>query len=101
MSCQYHQVRNGGDIAAITGMCKHIFNADDATQKDGKRVLDVDFIAHHTHGFEEFKQRVRSTSWKDIEQESGLTRQALKDAADVYTQLRQGDRRLWHGPDPA
>ena len=101
MSCQYHQVRNGGDIAAITGMCKHIFNADDAAQKDGKRVLDVDFIAHHTHGFEEFKQRVRSTSWKDIEQESGLTRQALKDAADVYTQLRQGDRRLWHGPDPA
>ncbi len=84
MSCQYHQVRNGGDIAAITGMCKHIFNADDAAQKDGKRVLDVDFIAQHTHGFEEFEQRVRSTNWEDIEQESGLTRQALKDAADVY-----------------
>ena len=84
MSCQYHQVRNGGDIAAIAGMCKHVFDADDAAQKDGKRVLDVDFIAQHTHGFEEFEQKVRSTSWKDIEQESGLMRQALKDAADVY-----------------
>jgi molybdopterin-dependent oxidoreductase alpha subunit len=84
MSCQYHQVRNGGDIAAITGMCKHIFDADDAAQKYGKRVLDADFIAQHTHGFEAFEQRVRSINWDDIEQESGLTRQALKDAADVY-----------------
>ena len=84
MSCQYHQVRNGGDIAAIAGMCKHIFDADDSAQKDGKRVLDVDFIAQHTHGFEEFEQRVRSTGWDDIERESGLTRQALKEAADVY-----------------
>lgn len=73
MSCQYHQIRNGGDIAAIAGMCKVIFDADDSAQKDGKRVLDVDFIAQHTHGFEEFEQRVRSISWDDIEQESGLS----------------------------
>jgi molybdopterin-dependent oxidoreductase alpha subunit len=84
LSCQYHQVRNGGDIAAIAGMYKHIFDADDSAQNDGKRVLDVDFIAQHTHGFEEFEQRVRSTSWDDIERELGLTRQSLKDAADVY-----------------
>jgi molybdopterin-dependent oxidoreductase alpha subunit len=84
MSCQYHQVRNGGDIAAITGLCKHIFDADDQTQPNGKRVLDVDFITHHTHGFEAFEQSVRSTSWEEIEQESGLTRAALKQAAEVY-----------------
>jgi molybdopterin-dependent oxidoreductase alpha subunit len=84
MSCQYHQVRNGGDIAAITGLCKHIFDADDQSQSNGKRVLDVDFITHHTQGFEAFEQSVRSTSWEEIEQESGLTRAALKQAAEVY-----------------
>ena len=41
MSCQYHQVRNGGDIAAIAGMCKHIFDADDSAQKDGKHVYST------------------------------------------------------------
>jgi molybdopterin-dependent oxidoreductase alpha subunit len=86
MSSQYHQVRNGGDMAAIAGMCKHIFDGDDSAQKDGtKRLLDINFIAQHTHGFEEFEQRVRSTRWEDIERESGLTRQALKDAADLYS----------------
>ena len=32
ISTQYHQVRVGGDIAAITGLCKCIIEADDAAR---------------------------------------------------------------------
>lgn len=85
ISCQYHQVRAGGDIAALMGLCKCVLEAEDALAKgQNKHVIDRDFIEHHTTGFEEFAAKVRSTNWDDIERESGLTRQALKDAAHVY-----------------
>ena len=71
ISTQYHQVRPGGDVAAIFGICKHVFAQDDAAKQRGKRVLDVDFITQHTTGIEEFEAKVRATAWSEIEQESG------------------------------
>ena len=85
ISCQYHQVKAGGDIAALTGMAKHVLEAEDRKWAEEKRhVLDVDFIAQHTINFDAFVQRVRAIEWEEIERESGLTREALKEAADVY-----------------
>ena len=89
ISAQYHQVRPGGDIAVLLGMCKHVFAADDAAQLEGKRVLDVDFIKQHTHGFEAFEAKVRATSWDEIEAESGLPRQAIEEAAQVYVEAER------------
>jgi molybdopterin-dependent oxidoreductase alpha subunit len=86
ISCQYHQARSGGDIAVMLGICKHVFAADDAAKKDGRRVLDVDFIQQHTTGLEEFEAKVRATSWEEIERESGLTRDAIESAAQVYVE---------------
>ncbi|KQP37412.1 FdhF/YdeP family oxidoreductase [Pseudorhodoferax sp. Leaf274] len=85
ISTQYLQVRNGGDIAALTGMCKWLVEADDAAQAAGAaRVLDAAFIAEHTQGFEAFAAHVRAASWDDIAQHSGLTRAALEQAAATY-----------------
>jgi len=85
ISTQYHQVKIGGDLAALTGISKALVEADDdALAVGGPRVLDVDFIAEHTHGFEAFAQFVRDTSWESIERESGLTRAALEAAATEY-----------------
>lgn len=85
ISTQYHQVKAGGDIAAITGLCKAIIAADDAAKHSGgPRILDVDFIAQHTHGFDEFADFVRASQWPEIEHESGLTQQALEAAAEEY-----------------
>ncbi|MFN4087875.1 MAG: FdhF/YdeP family oxidoreductase [Alphaproteobacteria bacterium] len=82
---QYHQVRAGGDIAALTGMCKVILAADDEAVAQGRpRVLDTAFIAEHTHGFEAFAAAVREHDWLDIERESGLSRIGLEAAAAVY-----------------
>ncbi|MBP0446935.1 FdhF/YdeP family oxidoreductase [Roseomonas sp. SSH11] len=86
ISSQYHQVRPGGDIAVVMGMCKHVFAADDAAKAEGRRVLDVDFIQHHTTGLDAFEAKVRATSWDDIERESGLTREAIEGAAQVYVE---------------
>ena len=89
ISTQYHQVRPGGDIAAILGVCKHVFAADDDAKRNGRRVLDADFIKSHTTGFEAFEARVRETSWRTIEETSGLSRAALEGAADVYVRAKR------------
>ncbi len=89
ISTQYLQVRIGGDIAAITGMCKALVHADDrAAAGGGQRVLDAGFIAEHTHGFDEFAAFVRRTGWDEIERESGLGRAALEEAARVFASAR-------------
>jgi len=85
ISTQYHQIRPGGDTAAIMGMCKVIFALDDAAVAAGEqRVIDVAFIGEHTHGFETFERAVRACGWDAIERESGLPRTALEKVAEVY-----------------
>jgi molybdopterin-dependent oxidoreductase alpha subunit len=85
ISTQYHQVKIGGDIAAMTGICKALIEADDlAAAAGGPRVIDTAFIAEHTHGFDAFAQFTRDAAWTDIETESGLARDALESAAGEY-----------------
>jgi len=85
ISTQYHQLAIGGDIAAITGVCKALLALDDEAQTAGTpRVLDVDFIAQHTHGFEAFEQCVRGYAWSVLERRSGLSRAAMEAAATAY-----------------
>jgi molybdopterin-dependent oxidoreductase alpha subunit len=67
ISSQYHQVKVGGDIAVLLGICKHVFAADDDAKVDGKHVLDTAFIEQHTSGLDEFESKVRNTSWDEIE----------------------------------
>ena len=85
ISSQYHQVKVGGDTAALTGICKAVLALDDAAQATGgPRVLDMDFITAHTHGFDAFLAFLRETRWEDICHHSGLTQQDLEAAAAVY-----------------
>jgi len=85
ISSQYHQVKTGGDTAALFGICKALIAANDAAQQNnGERILDMAFIAEHTHGFEEFIATARAKSWDDLEHRSGLTRNAMEAAATIY-----------------
>jgi molybdopterin-dependent oxidoreductase alpha subunit len=89
ISSQYHQVRAGGDLAALTGLCKAVLALEDAAQLAGAPpVLDHAFIAEHTHGLDELLAWLRAREWAEIETESGLTRAALEGAARVYAQSR-------------
>ena len=90
IATQYHQVKAGGDIAALMGICKYLIETDDASQKSGSdAVLDHDFIARHTHGFDRFADHARSVDWSDIERESGLSRTALEAAGAVYARCER------------
>jgi len=89
ISSQYHQVKVGGDIAVLLGICKHVFAADDAAKLKGKRVLDTAFIEQHTSGLDEFEAKVRKTTWNEIEAASGLTRQVIEGAAQVYVEAER------------
>jgi molybdopterin-dependent oxidoreductase alpha subunit len=90
LSSQYHQVKLGGDIAAIMGMAKTLLEADDAAKQAGRRpVLDHEFIAEHTEGFEAFAETVRNTPWQAIEYRSGLSRNAIEAAASVYAKSQR------------
>ena len=85
ISSQYHQLRAGGDIAAIAGMCKALIEADDTAMAAGRApLLDHAFIQQHTHGFDSFAAWCRDQDWAQLESWSGLTRQAMMDAANVY-----------------
>lgn len=89
IATQYHQVRAGGDIAAMMGMAKTVLRLDDAARESGDaRVLDPAFIARHTDGFADFEALVRRTSWQDIERESGLPRSALEAAGNTFARAR-------------
>jgi molybdopterin-dependent oxidoreductase alpha subunit len=115
ISSQYLQVKNGGDIAAIFGICKAVIELDDAARAqpkvegadgtpkdpgnaadvafaaaqasaDNKRVLDHVFIEEHTHGFEEFSAAARAHPWEELERVSGLSRAQMSEAAQTYVQ---------------
>ncbi len=81
ISTQFHQVKTGGDTAAMMGVCKALFALDAANQSG---VLDREFIQQHTQGFEEFATAVRSADWAALERRSGLSRNAMEAAALVY-----------------
>ncbi|MCO5401644.1 FdhF/YdeP family oxidoreductase [Ralstonia soli] len=76
----YYQVDGGGDAAALIGIMKALL-AMEATQGD---VLDRDFIAEHTQGFDAFAAELEAATWADIEKASGLTRAELEDVAAAY-----------------
>jgi molybdopterin-dependent oxidoreductase alpha subunit len=89
ISTQYHQLKAGGDTAALMGLCKAILAADDSAIAAGlPRVLDTAFLAEHTDGFAALEAAVRGCAWGDIERESGLTQAALEDAAAVYCRAK-------------
>ena len=81
IASQYHQVRAGGDLAALTGICKAVVDLDD---REGG-VLDRVFIAEHTHGFEAFLDWLGVQDWAELERESGLGQAAMEATAVVYS----------------
>jgi molybdopterin-dependent oxidoreductase alpha subunit len=89
VSTQYLQVKNGGDLGALSGLCKALIEADDnARAAGGARVLDTAFIAEHTQGFEALAASMRQTSWEAIEAASGLARAALQTAASTFANAK-------------
>ena len=78
----YLPVRVNGDVAAIKGILKDLFERE---KKAGLASgIDRKFIQTFTEGFEALLADVEGTSWQEIEENSGLSRNQLRVAADMY-----------------
>lgn len=85
IASSYNQLRVGGDIATLKGLMKAVFERDDEDlRRGGSGVLDREFIAEHTVGFDELRKEVEATSWESILDVSGLSKESIESAADVY-----------------
>ncbi|MEU6574839.1 FdhF/YdeP family oxidoreductase [Streptomyces sp. NPDC046805] len=74
------QPRIGGDMAFLRGMAKAVL----AEAESDPKALDREFIDRYTAGFEAYRELCESTSWDEIELQSGLGRAAIEEAARVY-----------------
>lgn len=85
IATRYLQVKIGGDVAAIMGVCKALLEMDEAAKTaDTAPVLDHAFIAGHTAGFADYAASLADADWASIERSSGLTREELEGVAQVY-----------------
>ncbi|WP_267361154.1 MULTISPECIES: FdhF/YdeP family oxidoreductase [unclassified Methylobacterium] len=88
ISSQYHQVKAGGDLAALAGICKAVLATHDAARAKGDSILDEDFIRDNTNGFETFADWLRVQDWDELERRSGLHRADMESTAHVYCHSR-------------
>ncbi|ACI58140.1 oxidoreductase alpha (molybdopterin) subunit (plasmid) [Rhizobium leguminosarum bv. trifolii WSM2304] len=82
----YLQPQLGGDMAAVRGMAKAVLAAEDRAVAAGlTSVLDHAFLTEHCADFQAYRAAVEATGWAEIEDQSGLSREEIERAADVYT----------------
>ncbi|SEO86875.1 oxidoreductase alpha (molybdopterin) subunit [Actinacidiphila rubida] len=82
------QPRIGGDMALVRGMAKAILEQASTDPKS----VDREFVERYTSGFEEYEEVCRSTSWEEIERQSGVGRADILRVAGVY---READRSIF------
>ena len=80
VASQIHQVRIGGDLAALKGIIKAVLEY----AEHDPAALDHDFIREHTQGFDTLRTEIQQTSWPELCALSGLTEAALRDVAARY-----------------
>ncbi len=77
LSTHYLQVLINGDLAALKGIMKALF------ELSGPQGLDEGFISRYTEGFAIFCQSLREVSWDRIVQSSGLLQSQIMEVAKV------------------
>ncbi len=73
-------VRVNGDMAVFKGIMLEMLTAE---EREPGRVFDRAFIETSCLGYESFLEDLRRTDWLQIEESSGLTREQIRQAADI------------------
>lgn len=90
ISTNYYQPNLGGDMAALRGMAKALLETHRRLITDGEDgIFDLEFIAAHTRGVEQWFAAIDNTSWEHITRQSGLSELQLRDAAAVWQQSKR------------
>ncbi|HUR98415.1 MAG TPA: FdhF/YdeP family oxidoreductase [Pyrinomonadaceae bacterium] len=71
----------GGDMAVLKGMMKVVLERERAAPGS---VFDHNFIAGHTIGYDDLVASLDATDWETILSESGLEREQITEAAEMF-----------------
>ncbi|WP_304217554.1 FdhF/YdeP family oxidoreductase [Phenylobacterium aquaticum] len=89
IASRYYQPTLGGDAALVQGMMKALIAWDIEAAAAGRPpVLDHDFIAEHTLGFDALAADLSAQDWGDLERASGLARALIEEAARTYAEAK-------------
>jgi molybdopterin-dependent oxidoreductase alpha subunit len=80
LACLFVPIRINGDVAVLKGIMKEMLEEDERT---GGKILAHDFIEQNTEGFSEFAADIRRESWDRIVAQSGVSRELIREAADI------------------
>ncbi|GAA3663203.1 FdhF/YdeP family oxidoreductase [Nocardioides ginsengisoli] len=76
---QFLKIRPGGDLALFQALNRLLLEADDAAPGT---VVDHEFIAAHTTGYDDFAAHARTISWDYVLDATGLTRAEIEEVRD-------------------
>ncbi|GAC1446729.1 MAG: FdhF/YdeP family oxidoreductase [Pyrinomonadaceae bacterium] len=80
------QIRINGDMATLKGIMKELL--EEEARRPGE-VLDHEFIMQDTAGFAQFKEALEKVSWDNITEQSGVTREEIRAAAEVVMKSKR------------
>ena len=87
ISSQFFRPALGGDMAALRGIAKYLWQWEQEARKAGQPpVFDHAFIKEHTQGMEAYLEVLDATSWQQIVEQSGLSQEQIRAAAEIYRQ---------------
>ncbi len=79
LSDDFVQVHQGGDVAFLDGVLKHLVETGG---------VDRTFVAAHTGGFDRVEAAVRDRTWEDLERFSGVSRDDMRRFAEMVARAR-------------
>jgi molybdopterin-dependent oxidoreductase alpha subunit len=87
---EYLPVRVNGDLALFQAIGHLLLRAEDDAAAAGRpgSVLDQDFLDRHTAGFDEYAAHVRDLDWDEVSYSTGLSRDQIQTAADMFAESR-------------
>lgn len=80
-----YQVNIGGDIAFMHGIMKHWF---DMEANEYGSAIDHSFVSEHVNGLEALREKVTAYEWEQLEQSSGLSRERMKELAELLAKSK-------------
>jgi len=81
----FYQVNIGGDIAFMHGIMKHWFEME---EKEEGSALNHEFIQDHVNGLEDLREKVKSFSWEQLEESSGITKERMEELATLLAKAK-------------
>ena len=88
LATHYFQPQVGSDTQVLQGLMKRLLELDRARAPGDAAVLDREFIATHTSGFELLESQLDALPWNELTVASGLDIAQFDVAARIYARAR-------------